>query len=49
MSEYLQITLKINFSKVTTKAKQQSNYPNDKFDKKKLALEATDFNFMTKI
>ena len=34
MSEYLQITLKINLSKATTKAKQQSNYPNDQSDKK---------------
>ena len=48
MSEYLQMTLKINLSKATTKAKQQLTIRMINLIKK-LALEATDFNFMTKI
>ena len=33
MFEYLWLTLRIYMNKTTTKAKQQSNYPSDKFAK----------------
>lgn len=50
MFENLLRTLKIDMGKITTKAKQPSNYPNDKLAKRnKLALAATNFSCITKI